>query len=91
MAFKRNMHVLIRGGEFPVIGKTSMNMVVVDITDQDKNNPVQLNDEVVIIGKQGNQEITIEEFAAQGQNDITQVTILLGNAVDRKIVPSHGK
>ena len=91
MAFKRNMHVLIRGKKFPVIGKTSMNMVVVDITDQDKNNPVQLNDEVVIIGKQGNQEITIEEFAAQSQNNITQVTILLGNAVDRKIVTSHGK
>lgn len=90
-AFKRNMHVLIRGKKFPVIGKTSMNMVVVDITDQDKNNPVQLNDEVVIIGKQGSQEITIEEFAAQSQNDITQVTILLGNAVDRKIVPGNGK
>jgi len=91
MAFKQNMHVLIRGKKFPVIGKTSMNMVVVDITGQDKGNPVQLNDEVVIIGKQGNQEITIEEFAAQSQNDITQVTILLGNAVDRKIVPGNGK
>ena len=91
MAFKRGMNVLIRGKKFPVIGKTSMNMVVVDITDQDEGNPVQLNDEAVIIGKQGNQEITIEEFAIQSQNDITQVIILLGNAVDRKIVPGNGK
>ena len=91
MAFKWNMNVLIRGKKFPVIGKTSMNMVVVDITGQDKGNPVQLNDEVVIIGKQGDQEITIEKFAAQSQNGITQVTILLGNAVYRKIVPGNGK
>ena len=91
MAFKQNMQVLIRGRKFPVIGKTSMNMVVVDITDQDKDNPVQLNDEVVIFGKQGDQEITLEEFAAQSHKEITQVTILLGNAVDSKIVPGSGK
>ena len=91
MAFKQNMQVLIRGRKFPVIGKTSMNMVVVDITDQDKDNSVQLNDEVVIFGKQGDQEITLEEFAAQSHKEITQATILLGNAVDSKIVPRHGK
>lgn len=91
MAFKQNMQVLIRGRKFPVIGKTSMNMVVVDITDQDKDNSVQLNDEVVIFGKQGDQEITLEEFAAQSHKEITQATILLGNAVDSKIVPKHGK
>jgi len=86
MAFDQNMQVLIRGRKFPVIGKTSMNMVVVDITDQDKDNPVQLNDEVVIFGKQGDQEITLEEFAAQSHKEITPITILLGKAVDRTVV-----
>ena len=86
MAFDQNMQVLIRGRKFPVIGKTSMNMVVVDITDQDKDNPVQLNDEVVIFGKQGDQEITLEEFAAQSHKEITPITILLGKSVDRTVV-----
>ncbi|MCK4236817.1 MAG: alanine racemase, partial [Candidatus Krumholzibacteria bacterium] len=90
MAFKENMKVLIRDRRFPVIGKTSMNLLVVDITDQDKNNPVQLNDEVVLIGKQGDQEISLEEFAAKSKNTITPLIISLGNAVDRIIVPGRG-
>jgi alanine racemase len=85
-AFKKNMQVLIRGKRFPAIGKSSMNMIVVDITDQDKNNPVQIDDEVVIIGQQGKEEITLEEFASKSGYTITQLTILLGNAVDKVVV-----
>ena len=80
MAFSHNMMVLIKGRKFPVLGKTSMNMVVVDITDQDKENPVKLGDEVVLIGKQGNEEISLEGFAAKSQTAITQLIIMLGNA-----------
>lgn len=89
-AFKKNMQVLIKGKRFPVIGKSSMNMIVVDITDQDKDNPVQINDEVVIIGKQGKEEITLEDFAAKSGCTITQLTILLGSAVDKIVVPYEG-
>jgi len=84
-AFKKNMQVLIKGKRFPVIGKSSMNMIVVDITGQDRNNPVQIDDEVVIIGKQGKEEITLEEFARKSGCTITQLTILLGNSVDRVV------
>jgi len=91
MAFKQNIQVLIRGTRFPVIGKTSMNMFVVDITDQDKNNPVQLYDEVVLIGKQGEQEIFLEEFASKCNRNITQLIILLGNVTHKTTVSGYSK
>ena len=89
MAFRHNMKVLIRGRKFPVIGKTSMNMVVVDITDQDKKDPVQLGDEAVLIGKQGGQEITFEDFIAKSQMTITQLIIILGDANPSVVVANN--
>lgn len=38
-------------------------MLVVDITDQDENDQVKLGDEVVIVGKQGKEYISWEEFS----------------------------
>ncbi len=87
MAFSRDMHVLIRGRKFPVLGKTSMNMIVVDITDQDKKDPIQLGDKVVLIGKQGDNEITLEEFAAQSGTNITALIIMLDRAsINKELV-----
>ena len=86
MAFKQGIKVLIRGQKFPLLGKTSMNLAVVDITDQDKNNPIQLGDEVVIIGKQGEEEISIEEFASQCNYVVTDMIIYLGSVTKRKVV-----
>ena len=54
-------------------------MVVVDITDQDKENPVQLGDEAVIIGKQGQQEMTFKDIIAKSEMTITQLIIMLGD------------
>lgn len=51
--------VLIRGQRVPVIGTVNMNMMTVDITNVDG---VELGDEVVIIGQQGDLEITVASF-----------------------------
>mgnify|MGYP002636792233 CR=1 FL=1 len=63
-----------------------MNMAVVDITDQDKTNPVQLGDEVVIIGKQGKEEISLAEFASKCNIGITDLVIYLGSVTKRKVI-----
>lgn len=55
-------HVLIRGRRAKVLGRICMNMCVVDVTDIPGVKP---EDEVVIIGKQGSEEITAEEFAGR--------------------------
>jgi alanine racemase len=51
--------VLIRGRAVPVIGRVAMNMTMVDVTDV----PAQPDDEVVLLGRQGNAEIRAEELA----------------------------
>ena len=51
--------VLIRGRAVPVIGRVAMNMIMVDVTDV----PAQADDEVVLLGRQGDAEIRAEELA----------------------------
>ncbi len=52
--------VLIRGKRYPVIGTISMDQIVVNIGNDSAFN----NDEVVLLGKQNNLEITAQELAA---------------------------
>jgi alanine racemase len=52
--------VLIRGRRAPIIGRVAMDMSIVDVTDIPF---VALDDEVVIIGRQRDDEITAEEVA----------------------------
>jgi len=52
--------VLINGKRYPVIGNISMDQIVVDIGDDSAYN----NDEVVLLGEQGDEKITAEELAA---------------------------
>ncbi|MBI1223418.1 MAG: alanine racemase [Bacteroidetes bacterium] len=51
--------VLIRGQRVPVIGTVNMNMLTIDIT---RLGGVELGDEVVLIGKQGDLEISVASF-----------------------------
>lgn len=52
--------VLIRGKRCKVLGRVCMNMIIVDVTDIEK---IELEDEVVLLGRQGREEITAEELA----------------------------
>mgnify|MGYP003477779478 CR=1 FL=1 len=88
-AYKEKVYVLIEGQKFPVIGKSSMNMVVVDITDQDPKHLVKNGDEVVIVGKQGNQEITWSEFAKKNNMDPSSNQIIIGNQNIRRVIKSN--
>ncbi len=50
---------LVRGRSVPVVGRVAMNMTMLDVTDTDAAE----NDEVVLIGRQGEAEITSDELA----------------------------
>lgn len=52
--------VLVRGRRAPVVGKGTMNTIMVDVTDHPE---VRAGDEVVLFGRQGSEEITLDEFA----------------------------
>jgi len=53
-------HVLIRGVRAPVLGRVCMNMIMVDVTDVDG---AVAGDEVVLLGRQGDEVITAEDLA----------------------------
>lgn len=52
--------VLVRGRRAPVRGRVCMNLCMVDVTGIDG---VEVGDEVVLLGRQGNDEITADEVA----------------------------
>ena len=53
--------VLVRGHRTPVVGRISMDQTTVDVTDVPD---AALGDEVVLMGRQGAEEITAEEWAS---------------------------
>lgn len=55
-------HIIIRGRKVPVIGLVCMDQFMVDV---DHIPDVSIGDEVVLIGKQGNEEITADDLARQ--------------------------
>ncbi|VEJ52817.1 alanine racemase [Pragia fontium] len=81
--FSNAGHVLIQGQRVPVVGKTSMNTVMVDVTDL-KN--VQPGDEVVFFGKQNQAEITATEVEDISGALFTEMSILWGATNQRILV-----
>lgn len=58
--FSNNGFVLIGGTRCKILGRVSMNMFAVGVGHLNK---IKIEDEVVILGKQGKEEITAEEMA----------------------------
>ncbi|MEA2087729.1 MAG: alanine racemase [Candidatus Caldatribacteriota bacterium] len=52
--------VLIKGRRFPIIGRVCMDQTMIDVTNLPQ---VEIGDEVVLWGRQGQEEITVEEIA----------------------------
>ena len=53
-------YVLIRGKKAPILGRVCMDQLMVDVTEIDG---VQPGDRVVLVGRSGNEEITVETIA----------------------------
>ena len=76
-------HVLIRGARCPVVGVVNMNMFTADVTDVPG---VKLGDEVVIIGRQGDQDISVGAFGERTYDLNYEVLVRLPNEVPRLVV-----
>jgi len=77
-------HVLIRGRRVPIVGAVSMDMITVDVTDA---GDVQPGDEVVLLGKQGDevwQQIDAREVAAAIGTIPWEIVCRLGTRVERQ-------
>jgi alanine racemase len=71
--------VLLRGRRVPVAGRVCMDQFVVDATDTG----AEVGDEVVLIGRQGDDEITVNELAGWGGTVHHEVLARLGERLPR--------
>ena len=81
--FSNNGEVLIKGTKCKILGRVHMNMSAVDVSHIAK---IKLEDEVVILGKQGKQEITAEEMASRINTINYEITTRISSLLPRIIV-----
>jgi alanine racemase len=75
--------VLIRSKRAKVIGRVCMNMFMVDISNIPE---AKLEDEVVLLGKMGDEEITAEEMGEWGETINYEVVTRIRENISRKVV-----
>jgi len=80
--------VLIKGQYFPVVGTICMDTCMVDITDEkiigsDEHSYIDVGDEVILFGSNGEEKIAVEELALLMNTINYEVTCLIGRRVPR--------
>ena len=73
-------YVLIRGKKAPILGKVCMDQFMVDVTDIDG---VTEGDEVVLIGKSGEEEISMESLGEMAERFNYELVCVIGKRVPR--------
>lgn len=68
--------VLLHGRSAPVVGRISMNLTLVDVTDI---NAVRVGDEAVLLGSQGRETITADEIGGWMETISYEVLCLFGH------------
>jgi alanine racemase len=79
--------VLVRGQRAPVVGRVCMDLCMVDVTDVDGTT---LGDEVVLLGRQGGQELGAAELAGWMETIPYEVLCGVGARVPRVAMQSGG-
>lgn len=76
-------HVLIKGKRAPIRGRICMNIMMVDVTHIED---AQIEDEVVLIGSQGDEKISAEDFAGWAGTINYEVTTRVNERIPRILV-----
>lgn len=84
-SFSNRAEVLVRGKRAPVVGRVSMDLVTIDVTEVPE---AQTGDEVVLLGRQGEMEIPAEELAAHLHTISYEILCGVGRRVPRIWVES---
>ena len=87
-ALSNRGRVIVRGQFAPIVGRISMDLTIIDVTDVEE---VETGDEVVIIGRQGASQISAEEIAASIETISYEVTCRISERVPRMTVSSSNK
>ncbi|NOT34895.1 MAG: alanine racemase [Candidatus Eisenbacteria bacterium] len=76
-------HMLVRGHRVPIVGRVTMDLTMLDVTDLAD---VQVGDEVVLFGEQGDVRLPIEEVAAGSETLPYEIMCTIGKRVTRIFV-----
>jgi len=82
-SLSNNGDLLVRGQRAPIIGRVTMDVTLIDVTDIPR---VAVGDEVVIFGRQGESEITVYEVAERCNTISYEITCGIGKRVPRVYV-----
>ncbi|NIR50473.1 alanine racemase [candidate division KSB1 bacterium] len=72
--------VLIHGRRYPIVGRVCMDQIMVNVGDDTE---IQIGDEAVLWGRQGNEEITIYEICEKLETIPYEVTCRISERVPR--------
>jgi alanine racemase len=78
--FSNKADVLVRGQRAPVMGRVTMNTIMVDVTDIPG---VVAGDEVVLFGRQGQQEVSQADIESWTDNFLPAETTVWGNSLPK--------
>ena len=78
--------VLVRGKRVPVLGDVDFEHIRIDLSDVPA---ARVGDEVVLIGKQGNNEITLDEIAEIRRTDLHEVCQSIRHQVPRLYIKTQ--
>jgi alanine racemase len=79
----RGAAVLVRGRRCPLLGRVTMDLIMIDVSDiQD----AQVGDEVVLMGRQGDAEIPCVELSDKAGTITWEITTRVGQRVKRVFV-----
>ncbi len=77
--------VLVRGRRVPVVGTVCMDAIMIDVTDVPD---ARVGDEVVLIGRQGSEEILADDIAANGNTINYEIVCKISPRVKRIFLQS---
>ena len=81
-AHANRAEALVRGQRIPLVGNVTMDAVMADVTDV-PGPPVDVDDEFVLIGAQGDERISVEDLARQRTTNTWEVVTSMSRRLPR--------
>jgi len=82
-AFSSKAYVLVAGIRCKVLGKVSMDMIAVDVTNATK---AKVGNEVVLLGKQGKEEVTADELGTIANTSCYEIVTRLNPLIKKNYI-----
>ncbi|KKU80854.1 MAG: Alanine racemase [Parcubacteria group bacterium GW2011_GWA1_47_8] len=75
-----NAEVVVCGMRAPILGRVSMDMIVIDVTDVPS---IKVGDEVTLIGREGKEEVSADEIAVRAGTSAYEILTRLNPLIKR--------